>query len=83
MDVKTSRPTIESFGENVGIITKEVFGLEVVKSGFYDMLTQSVEKNMSYDEILTEYNNKLGFEARAILKALIAHRDGVNSNDKT
>lgn len=83
MDVKISRPTIESFGENVGILTKEVFGLEVVRSGFYDMLTQSVEKGMSYDETLTEYNNKLGFEARAILKALITHRDGANDNDET
>lgn len=82
MDVKTSRPTIESFGENVGILTKEVFGLEVARSGFYEMLSKSVEKEMSYEEILNEYNNKLGFEARAILKALIAHRDGVNSNDK-
>jgi predicted ATPase len=82
MDVKMSRPTIESFGENVGVLTKEVFGLEVVRSGFYGMLSKSVEKGMSYDDVLSEYSNKLGFEARAILKALIAHRDGAKSNDK-
>lgn len=76
LDVSTTRPTIECFGENVGVLTKEVFGLEVVRSGFYNMLSKSVEEDLSYDEILQGYKNKLGFEGRAILKALIAHRDG-------
>ncbi|MEW8141745.1 MAG: AAA family ATPase, partial [Candidatus Thiodiazotropha endolucinida] len=35
---KSKRPDIETFGENVGILTREIFGLEVVRSGFYDLL---------------------------------------------
>ena len=28
---------METYGENVGVLTREVFGLEVTKSGFYDL----------------------------------------------
>ncbi|MGE4544140.1 MAG: AAA family ATPase [Pedobacter sp.] len=69
------RPDIETFGENVGVLTREVFGLEVVKSGFHDLLVKSVERGSSYQQIVNEYNNQLGLEARALLKALVTHRD--------
>ncbi|WP_282167112.1 AAA family ATPase [Shewanella japonica] len=78
LDVSTTRPTIECFGENVGVLTKEVFGLEVVRSGFYNMLSKLVQEGRSYDDILKGYKNKLGFEGRSILKALITHRDGAS-----
>ncbi|MDK7046806.1 AAA family ATPase, partial [Escherichia coli] len=42
LSTESRRPDIETFGENVGILTREVFGLEVVKSGFHDLLVQSV-----------------------------------------
>ncbi|HHQ5837183.1 TPA: AAA family ATPase [Enterobacter asburiae] len=69
------RPDIETFGENVGVLTREVFGLEVVKSGFHDLLTKSVESGLSYQDIIDEYKGQLGVEARALLKALEIHRD--------
>lgn len=69
------RPNIETFGENLGLLTSEVFSLEVERSGFHDLLASSVKTGKSYDEIVREYNNQLGFEARAILKALVADRD--------
>ncbi|MCR9696691.1 AAA family ATPase [Vibrio parahaemolyticus] len=69
------RPAIETFGENVGILTREVFGLEVVKSGFHDLLVKSVNAGGTYQDILNDYNNQLGVEARALLKTLVIHRD--------
>ena len=69
------RPDIETFGENVGILTREVFGLEVVKSGFHDLLVKSVKTGKTYQQIVSEYNDQLGLEARALLKALVTHRD--------
>lgn len=69
------RPDIETFGENVGVLTREVFGLEVVKSGFHDLLIKSVKSGSSYQQIVEEYNGQLGLEARALLKALVTHRD--------
>ncbi|NWL15509.1 ATP-binding cassette domain-containing protein [Pseudoalteromonas sp. Scap03] len=69
------RLNIETFGENVGVLTREVFGLEVVKSGFHDLLVKSVESGSSYQEIVNEYNHQLGLEARSLLMALVTHRD--------
>jgi predicted ATP-dependent endonuclease of OLD family len=68
------RPTLETFGENVGILTREAFGLDVSKTGFHKMLADAVEEGRTYDEILEHFNNKLGAEARAILRALCAQR---------
>jgi len=77
--IKTYRPKIETFGENVGVLTREIFGLQAVKTGFHDLLIKSVERGSTYQEIMDEYKEQLGLEARAILRALVAHRDR-NSN---
>lgn len=69
------RPDIETFGENVGVLTREIFGLEVIKSGFHDLLVKSVESGSSYEQIIEEYHEQLGLEARALLMALVTHRD--------
>lgn len=74
-NVVTSRPNIETFAENVGVLTSEVFNLEVERSGFHDILANSVLTGKSYEEIVAEYDNQIGFEGRAILKVLIAKRD--------
>lgn len=69
------RLEIETFGENVGVLTREVFGLEVVTSGYHSLLSKSVESGKNYQEILSDYNNELGMEARSVLKSLIINRD--------
>jgi predicted ATPase len=68
----TARPRLETFGENVGVLTQEIFGLEVTRSGFHDMLRQAVEQGKPFDEIVHEYKGRLGFEAQALLRALVA-----------
>ena len=75
--LSVSRPNIETFGENVGVLTREVFGLEVTKSGFHQILAKSVAKGGNFEDIINEYNHQLGFEAQAILRAMIAHRDNI------
>lgn len=69
------RPNLETFGENVGILTREVFGLEVVKSGFHTVLKSAVDRGSSYEEILAEFGGQLGLEAKGILKSMIIHRE--------
>lgn len=73
---KPHRPDVETFGENVGILTREVFGLEVVKSGFHDLLVKSVEAGGTYQQIVDDYDEQLGVEARVLLKTLLIYRDG-------
>lgn len=75
LSMSLSRPDIETFGENLGLLTSEVFSLEVERSGFHAMLAEEVRAGRTYDEVLAKYGGQLGLEGRAILGALIANRD--------
>jgi predicted ATPase len=68
------RPDVETFGENVGILTREVFGLEVTASGFHKMLREAVDESPDFDLILRRFGGELGGEARAIVRALLGAR---------
>jgi len=76
------RPSQNTFGENVGTLTREVFGLEVTDSGFYRFLTDKVQaSHMNFDELVTLFDGQLGGEARAILRALVFERDQGRQDD--
>ncbi|WNI16213.1 AAA family ATPase [Actinacidiphila sp. ITFR-21] len=68
------RPTIQTFGENVGVLTHEIFGLEVTDSGFHRDLKSAVRRGLSYERILERFGGQLGGEAKAIVRSLIAVR---------
>ncbi|SDY72906.1 AAA domain-containing protein, putative AbiEii toxin, Type IV TA system [Geodermatophilus africanus] len=73
--VTVDRPEVETFGENVGVLTREVFGLEVSQSGFHRLLREAViEDEGTYDEVLAKFGGALGSEARGLAQALVAAR---------
>jgi hypothetical protein len=74
-EATAERPEIETFGENVGVLTREIFGLEVTQSGFQRLLQAAVERGNTFESTLNMFDNELGAEARAILRALIVERD--------
>jgi predicted ATPase len=71
--VTAERPDIETFGENVGTLTSEVFGLEVTNSGFHRMIAEAAagQGQVTYREVLETFDGQLGSEARALLQALV------------
>ncbi|WP_304509166.1 AAA family ATPase [Anaerotignum sp.] len=70
-EVAADRPHIETFGENVGVLTSEVFGLEVTNSGFHKMLSDVLNKEHGdYDTAKDEFDGQLGAEALGILKVM-------------
>jgi predicted ATPase len=69
--VRARRPLPETFGENVGLLTHEVFGLEVSETGFYELLRKAAAEHGNYDAVVNLFGNELGSEARAILHALL------------
>lgn len=71
------RPEIETYGENLGEITTEIFGYDVQKSGFHAMLRDASEKKNSYDEALSLFNGELGNEAKSILRAYMFDKENV------
>jgi len=84
LSAKAERPQIETFGENVGILTHEVFGLEVTKSGYHQLLKDFllIEKGQTYEDVVSAFNNRLGFEAKAILRGLIAEETRTEESEK-
>jgi len=69
--VSAERPEIETFGENVGVLTREVFGLEVTKSGFHSLIAKQVERSpKNYEGVLDAFGKHLGAEAKGIARAL-------------
>jgi hypothetical protein len=79
LSMRAERPRIETFGENVGALTREVFGLEVSQSGFHALLQVAVSSGDTYDAIVASYGDQLGQEARGILRAMVADRDAAET----
>ena len=52
MTMRADSPAVETFGENVGVLTREVFGLEVVRSGFHRLLSDDVAQGKTYNAIV-------------------------------
>lgn len=71
-EVVIERPDIQTFGENVGVLTREIFGLEVTESGFHQLLAQAVTTQDNYEAVVESFDNRLGAEARAIARGLVA-----------
>ncbi len=71
-EAKSERLPIETFGENVGTLTNEVFGLEVMNSGFYKLLDKVAREKETYDDVIEYFNGQLGMEAKAILMTYFA-----------
>lgn len=74
-EVKLNRPSLETFGENVGVLTREVFGLEVTESGFHRLIADAVGSGSSYQQVLASFGGQIGNEAAALAQVLLANRD--------
>ena len=68
------RPSIETFGTNIGVLTNEIFGYEVKMTGFNMMLQNAVDKYDDYYDILSEFNYQLGDEARSIVRIMLKQK---------
>ncbi|GAA3503498.1 hypothetical protein GCM10019016_127560 [Streptomyces prasinosporus] len=69
------RPRLETCGENVGVLTQEIFGLEVTQSGFHAEIAQAVDELGSYDQVLDRFQGQLGGEAKGLVRILLAYRN--------
>lgn len=68
-ELTAHRPGLETYGESVGELTYDVFGLEISSTGFHAAIAEEVEKGGSYEEITQRFSG-LGAEARALLRAM-------------
>jgi len=75
--INIQRPRFETFGENVGVLTEEVFGLEIPRTGFHTLLRKIVAETPVYDEVLDRFNNELSLEAKSIIRTYINEITGI------
>lgn len=69
------RPKLETFAENVGSLTREVFGFEVTRSGFHRMLLIEAEKVDNFNDAIEKFQGEIGSEGRALISAMLATRE--------
>lgn len=73
--ISALRPESETYGENVGTLTQEIFGLEVTASGFHRTLAEAidevVEDGGGFNEVLERFSGRLGGEARALAQSMV------------
>jgi len=72
-ELRPEQPNLETYGENVGTLTQEIFGLEVTASGFHRALAEAVRDNhgRNYGQMLDLFGDRLGAEARALLRSMV------------
>lgn len=75
------RPLIETFGENIGVLTSEIFGYEVTNSGFHSMIQDVVKKKSTYKGALRSFSGELGSEGKSILRSLMYEKEKEESDD--
>lgn len=71
---RVCRPNRQTFAENVGILTREVFGLEVTQSGFHEILDKESDETGSVDEVLAKFDDGVGTEGRALISSKVTHK---------
>lgn len=65
-------PTIQTFGENLGVLTEEVFGLEMDKSGYHALLRSIANEFDDYRSAKEHLGNAIGEEAKVLLRTMIS-----------
>jgi predicted ATPase len=69
--VQVERPELETFAENLGALTREIFRVEVTESGHHALIAQVAQDAESLDEVLAKFGDNIGAEGRALARALI------------
>lgn len=74
-ETRAARPPIETFGENVSVLTREVFKLELTNTGFHTLIRQVVDSGRTYDEVVAHFGGQLGAEGRALARTMVLERE--------
>jgi predicted ATPase len=68
--VEVNRPTLETFAENLSVLTQEVFRYELTESGFYTLLNKAASESATPEAAIERFNHHLGSEGRSITRSL-------------
>jgi len=63
------KPSSETFGENIGILTRDVFDLNSSETDYHDIL-ERLAADLTVDEIEGLFGHRLGFQARSYITSI-------------
>lgn len=69
------RLRMETFAENVGHLTHDVFGLEVTASGFHKMIAEVAKIEHDLGTVCDRFDNAVGSEGRALVSMILARNN--------
>lgn len=69
---------VETFATSTDSLTREVFGLELTKTGFYQLIEKEIEN--TFEESFSKFNEKIGFLGQVLMKSLVKKK--VKSNEE-
>jgi ABC-type transport system involved in cytochrome c biogenesis ATPase subunit len=69
--IQIERPEIETFGENLGALTREIFRVQVTESGHHNLIAAEATTADNISGLLDRFNNKIGAEGRALARAML------------
>jgi predicted ATP-dependent endonuclease of OLD family len=70
-DVSVERPEIETFAENLGALTRDIFRVQVTESGHHSLIATTVSDSKDIDEVLRMFDGKMGSEGRALARTML------------
>ena len=79
--VKVDELERETFGENIGVLTREVFGYEAKNAGFHKLLVDAAKAKRDYDGVIKMFNEELGTEARVALQFILLELEEEQKNE--
>ncbi|MDU7364109.1 AAA family ATPase [Clostridium sp.] len=71
--------TLETFATNTDSLTREVFGLEVIKTGFYQLLEKELKD--TFDETLEKFEGNIGSLGQILIQSLLSQKRNNNEKD--
>lgn len=74
------RPEVETFAETVSVLTREVFGLEVDRSGFHKMIRETTAQEHTFKSVMDHFDEQVGAQGQALIRAMLARR-ALKDND--
>lgn len=65
---------IETFGTNIDTLTREVFGLELLDTGFYNYIENNIDFDKDFQSNLEKFNGNVGELGRMIIQSKLNQR---------
>lgn len=73
-DMTFYRPETETFAASTDQLTREVFGYEIMKTGFYKLIEDNLQDD--FDSTYEEFNNRIGFLGQILIQGLLNRNGG-------